>query len=360
MTCAPATAVWRHAGLPVVPIRWVLVRDPLGRFDPQALLCTDPNQDPLQVLRWFIQRWQVETTFQETRAHLGVETQRQWSDRAIARTTPCLLGLFSLVTLLAAQLSPTGTRGRYERGLVSQTPPHLQRHTRRCAATFLAGTGFIHLPPRGRRAEIPAGAPQRHRPCDLLCRIALGQLAKVEIRTPRAKASSVSTKLRQLQFHTAVLVQKGDEHSPVHRTLGVTLKTAWFMTHRIREAMREGKLPGGMGGEGKFVEADETYVGGKAKNRAYAEKLPRHEPVVALVERKGRVKSFHVPNVNVGNLRPIIKEQISPKSDLRTDESKLYTEIGKSFASHETVNHSVKEYVRGDAHTNTSRDISRS
>src|SRR3954451_2010489 len=100
------TAVWRHAGLPVVPIRWVLVRDPLGRFDPQALLCTDPNQDPHQVLRWFIQRWQVETTFQETRAHLGVETQRQWSDLAIARTTPCLLGLFSLVTLLAAQLSP--------------------------------------------------------------------------------------------------------------------------------------------------------------------------------------------------------------------------------------------------------------
>ena len=90
-----------------MPIRWVLVRDPLGRFDPQALLCTDPNQDPLQVLRWFVQRWQLETTFQETRAHLGVETQRQWSDLAIARTTPCLLGLFSLVTLLAAQLSPT-------------------------------------------------------------------------------------------------------------------------------------------------------------------------------------------------------------------------------------------------------------
>ena len=63
----------------------------------------------------------------------------------------------------------------------------------------------------------------------------------------------------------------------LHRTLGVTLKTAWFMSHRIREAMREGKLPGGLGGEGKFVEADETYVGGKAKNRAYAEKLPRHE-----------------------------------------------------------------------------------
>jgi hypothetical protein len=101
-----STAVWRHAGLPVVPIRWVLLRDPCRRFDPQALLCTDQAQDPQRVVRWFVQRWQVEVTFREVRDHLGVETQRQWSDRAIARTTPCLLGLFSLVTLLAARLSP--------------------------------------------------------------------------------------------------------------------------------------------------------------------------------------------------------------------------------------------------------------
>src|ERR671938_921345 len=100
-----ATAVWRHAGLPVVPIRWVLLRDPQGRFDPQALLCTDPARDPLQVVRWFVQRWQVEVTFREVRDHLGVETQRQWSDRAVGRTTPCLLGLFSIVTLLATRLS---------------------------------------------------------------------------------------------------------------------------------------------------------------------------------------------------------------------------------------------------------------
>jgi ISXO2-like transposase domain/Transposase zinc-ribbon domain len=108
-----------------------------------------------------------------------------------------------------------------------------------------------------------------------------------------------------------------------------------------------------LGRRGKFVEADETYVGGKAKNRAYAKKLPRHEPVVALVERNGRVASFHVPNVNAANLKPILKEQISPKSDLRTDESRLYLGSGKGFVSHETVNHSAKEYVRGDAHTNT-------
>ena len=99
-----ATAVWRHAGLPVVPIRWVLLRDPRHRFDPQALLCTDPARDPLQIVRWFVRRWQVEVTFREVRDHLGVETQRQWSGRAIARTTPCLLALFSVVTLLAARL----------------------------------------------------------------------------------------------------------------------------------------------------------------------------------------------------------------------------------------------------------------
>ena len=91
--------------MPIVPIRWVLLRDPLGRFSPQAVLCTDPARNPLQIIRWFILRWQVEVTFQEARAHLGVETQRQWSDRAVARTTPCLFGLFSIVTLLAAQLS---------------------------------------------------------------------------------------------------------------------------------------------------------------------------------------------------------------------------------------------------------------
>jgi DDE superfamily endonuclease len=100
-----ATAVWRHAGLPVVPIRWVLVRDPDHRFTPQALLCTDLARDPAQILSWFVRRWSVEVTFQETGAHLGVETQRQWSHTAIARTTPCLLALFSIVTLLAAQLS---------------------------------------------------------------------------------------------------------------------------------------------------------------------------------------------------------------------------------------------------------------
>jgi hypothetical protein len=90
--------------MPVVPIRWVMLRDPGKRFDPQALLCTDLAQEPLQIVRWFVQRWQLEVTFREVRDHLGVETQRQWSDEAIARTTPCLLRLFSIVTLLATRL----------------------------------------------------------------------------------------------------------------------------------------------------------------------------------------------------------------------------------------------------------------
>ena len=101
---ASSTAVWRHAGKPVVPIRWVLIRDPDNRFKPQALLCTHLNCEPAQIIAWFVRRWSVEVTFQESRAHLGVETQRQWSPKAIVRTTPCLLALFSIVTLLAARL----------------------------------------------------------------------------------------------------------------------------------------------------------------------------------------------------------------------------------------------------------------
>ena len=100
---ASATAVWYSTGLPAVPIRWVLVRDPQGAFATQALLCTDLGARPEQILRWFVLRWQMETTFQEARRHLGVETQRQWSELAIRRTTPALLGLFSLLTLFAHQ-----------------------------------------------------------------------------------------------------------------------------------------------------------------------------------------------------------------------------------------------------------------
>ena len=98
------TAVWYHTGLPAVSIRWVLVKDPKGKFEPQALLCTDLSVQPMQILQWFRQRWQLEVTFEEVRSHLGVETQRQWSEKAILRTTPALLALFSIVAMLANQI----------------------------------------------------------------------------------------------------------------------------------------------------------------------------------------------------------------------------------------------------------------
>ncbi len=95
------TAVWYHCAKAPVPIRWVLIRDPQNEVDSQALLCTDLGVSPIQIIEWFVLRWQLEVTFEEVRAHLGVETQRQWSDLAIARTTPALFGLFSWITLAA-------------------------------------------------------------------------------------------------------------------------------------------------------------------------------------------------------------------------------------------------------------------
>jgi len=97
------TAVWYHTGRPPVALRWVLIRDPHGEFATQALLCTDHAVAPAQILAWFVCRWQLEAPFEEARRHLGVETQRQWAEQAIRRTTPALLGLFSLVTLIAHQ-----------------------------------------------------------------------------------------------------------------------------------------------------------------------------------------------------------------------------------------------------------------
>jgi hypothetical protein len=108
---ATGTAVWYRVALPVVPLRWVLIRDPPQQFRTQALLGTDREIAPAQIVQWFVLRWQLETTYAEVRAQLGVETQRQGSDLAIARTTPCLLALFSMVTLLASD--------RHQRGRLS-------------------------------------------------------------------------------------------------------------------------------------------------------------------------------------------------------------------------------------------------
>ena len=107
MELTSQTAVWYHSGKPVVPLRWVLIRDPNGKYEPLALLCTTLDYSPLQIVNWFVRRWQIEVTFEEARRHLGLETQRQWSDQAIARTTPVLLGLFSWVTVVAHHLQQT-------------------------------------------------------------------------------------------------------------------------------------------------------------------------------------------------------------------------------------------------------------
>jgi transposase-like protein len=147
--------------------------------------------------------------------------------------------------------------------------------------------------------------------------------------------------------------KKGMSAHQLSRMLGISYKSTWFMMHRIREAMREPSFASGpLGGQNQVVEADETYVGGKARNQTG--RIPPKEAVVALVERDGRVRGFHVKNVTAATLRPILVTQINRASYLMTDESKVYPKIGEEFGGHGTVNHSIEEYVRGGFwHTNT-------
>ena len=152
--------------------------------------------------------------------------------------------------------------------------------------------------------------------------------------------------------------KKGISAHQIGRTLGVTYKTAWFMCHRIREAMtdRDGAP---MGGDGKVVEVDETVIGGKEKNKHVSKRNPKNIGAVGkqicftLVERGGRARSFHVANVSGKTLRPIIVQHVRRESALMADDAGQYRPIGKEFARFETVNHGIEEYVRGDAHTNT-------
>lgn len=158
-----------------------------------------------------------------------------------------------------------------------------------------------------------------------------------------------------LATHLLCSSKKGISTHQLHRMLGLPYKTAWFMTHRIREGMRElsPNKDGGLGGQNKVVEVDETFVGGKAKNRAF-KAPPKKEAVVGLVERGGKLRSFHVPEVTSKTLRPILVSHIDRKSYLMTDKSVVYPAPGEEFAGHGTVNHSAKEYVRGEFwHTNT-------
>jgi len=155
-------------------------------------------------------------------------------------------------------------------------------------------------------------------------------------------------------IYLMVSSKKGISSHQIMRTFGVQYKTAWFVTHRIREAMREPGWPTGgkLGGADQTVEADETFIGGKAANRAYGP-IPPKQSVFSLVERDGRVRSFHVPDVTAANLAPIIARHAHTDSRFMTDEANMYARPGTWFVDHQTVNHSAKEYVRGDAYTNT-------
>jgi transposase-like protein len=146
--------------------------------------------------------------------------------------------------------------------------------------------------------------------------------------------------------------KKGISSHQLMRTLDVTYKTAWFMSHRLREAMRDGSLHPPMGGDGKVVEVDETFIGQKKdvpKRRGYAHK----HAVLSLVERGGKVRSFHVDGTKATDLVPIMKANIAKETKIMTDEAGQYAHVKKDFAEHEFVRHGAGEYVRGEVHTNT-------
>jgi transposase-like protein len=171
-------------------------------------------------------------------------------------------------------------------------------------------------------------------------------------------------------FHLAASSKKGFSAHQLHRELGCQYNTAWFLHHRVMEAMRRGgfDLPP-MGGEGKVVEADETYFGNipeaqmpktKTSGRAFAKPgnkggrgIGDKRAIISLVERGGSVRSFHVPSAHAETVIKIVRENINRETRLHTDESNLYKKVGAEFATHETVKHSAKEYARGDVTTNT-------
>jgi transposase-like protein len=178
------------------------------------------------------------------------------------------------------------------------------------------------------------------------------------------EASHVPMNLWLQAMYLMTSSKKGVSSNQLHRTLGVTLKTAWFMSHRLREAMRTlGLEP--MGGTGATVEADETYIGEveeprvspKRKDRPYLKSGRSggrtRRTVVALVERGGSVRSFHVERADKPTVTKIVRENVAKESRLHTDESPLYHGSEKHFAEHDAVKHTAKEYVRGDVHTNT-------
>lgn len=154
--------------------------------------------------------------------------------------------------------------------------------------------------------------------------------------------------------------KKGISAHQGHRMLGITYKSAWFMWHRLREAMRAGQLPP-LGGEGMVVEADETYFGNLPPEKAPIRKNPKRpkfgpghkRAIVSLVERGGKARSFYAENAHVEKVAKIVRENVAKETRLHTDTSRVYTAVGREFADHETVNHFKKEFARGDVTTNS-------
>jgi transposase-like protein len=166
-----------------------------------------------------------------------------------------------------------------------------------------------------------------------------------------------------LAFYLMAASKKGMSAHQLHRTLHVTYKTAWFMCHRIREAMRDAS-PSPLGGEGKIIEADEAYHGkreipvptSRRRTTPYIKKSKDDygkRPIFALVERGGEARAMHMPRVTGKNVREALVRNADRKSRLQTDESPLYDKVGAEFAKHETVNHSVNDYAHGDVTTNS-------
>ena len=159
-------------------------------------------------------------------------------------------------------------------------------------------------------------------------------------------------------IHLMCASKKGVSTRQIQRMLECSMKTAWFLTHRIREAMKDGGI-GPLGGEGKVLEADTTFIGGKEKNKHVGKRTRGNiggmgkQIVHSIVERDGRVRSHHIPRVNGETLRPILEAHADKRSALMTDTAGGYMQIGREFARHEMVDHGKDEYVRGDAYSNT-------